>query len=183
MKATAQKKPRDVEADWQQIATQSAIDAAKQIISGEGINSRASVGSLSDIEWGWIVAASICEWVKTKAKQAVEEGTSAEITIRTMTHRDPAPWEAGAVETILPALGNVKDLDWSKPVGEWSKDQIVSFAWQIYKLTDSALAARDEGAQDKIVQRLSQPVMERENSAAHGGPLMSREELNDDIPL
>lgn len=183
MKATAQKKPRDVEADWGQRATQSAIDAAKGVVSGDGINSRASVGSLSDIEWGWIVAAAIFGWIKIKAQQAVEEGTSAEAPIRTMTHRDPAPWEAGAVETILPALGNIEGLDWTKPVGDWSKDQIVSFAWQIHRLTDSALAARDEGAQDKIVQKLSQQVMERKNSAAHGGPLMSRMDLNDDIPF
>src|SRR5687768_1145884 len=178
MATVAQRKPRDIEADWSQKATQSAIDAAKDVVSGEGINARASIGSLSDIEWGWIVAASIFGWIKTKAQQAVEEGTSAEITIRTMTHRNPEPWEAGAVETILPALGNIEGLDWTKPVGDWSKDQIVSFAWQIHRLADSALAARDEGAQDKIVQRLSQPRMERENSAAHGGPLISRGELN-----
>lgn len=183
MSALAQKKPRDIEADWGQRATQSAIDAAKGVVSGEGINARASIGSLSDIEWGWIVAAAIFGWIKTKSQQAVEEGISAEIPIRTMTHRAPEPWEAGAIETILPALGNIEGLDWSKPVGEWSKDQIVSFSWQIYRLTVSALAARDEGAQDKIVQRLSQPRMERENSAAHGGPLMSRDELNDPIPF
>lgn len=183
MAAVAQRKPRDIEADWGQRATQSAIDAAKAVVSGEGINARAQISSLSDIEWGWIAAASIFAWIKTKAEQAVEEGTSAEIPIRTMTHRDPAPWEAGAVGTILPALGNLSGVDWAKPVGDWSKDQIISFAWQIYKLTDSALAARDEGANDKIVQRLSQPQMERENSAAHGGPLMSRKELNDDIPF
>lgn len=183
MPATAQKKPHDVEADWGKRATQSAIDGAKRVVCRDGINSRASIGSLSDIEWGWIVAESLCEWIKTKAKQAVEEGTSAEMTIRTMKHCTPEPWEAGAVETILPALGNIEGLDWSKPVGEWSKDQIVSFAWQIYKLTGSALAARDEGAQDKIVQRISQPQMERENSAAHGGPLLARGELSDDIPF
>lgn len=183
MAAVAQRKPRDIEADWGQRATQSAIDAAKEVVSGEGINARASIGSLSDIEWGWIVAAAIFGWIKTKSQQAVEEGISAEIPIRTMNHRCPEPWEAGAIETILPALSNIEGLDWANPVGEWSKDQIVSFAWQIYKLSGSALAARDEGAQDKIVQRLSQPRMERENSAAHGGPLMSRADLNDDIPF
>lgn len=180
--AQAALKPRDIEADWQARATQSAIDAAKAVIS-DGINGRAMISSLSDIEWGWIAAASIFAWIKTKAEQAVEEGVSAEIPIRTMTHRDPAPWEAGAISTILPSLGNLEGVDWSKPVGEWSKDQIVSFAWQIYRLSDGAIQARNDGAADKIVQRLSQPQMERENSAAHGGPLMDRKELDDDIPF
>lgn len=183
MAQAAQKKPRDIEADWDQKATQSAIDAARAVVSGEGINARAQVSSLSEIEWGWIVAAAIFGWIKTKAEQAVAKGRGYDDAIRTMATRDPQPWEAGAVGTILPALGNIQNVDWSKPVGDWSKDQIVGFAWQIYKLADNALAARDEGANDKIVQRLSQPQMERENSAAHGGPLVARGELDDDIPF
>lgn len=181
--ATAAKKPRDIEADWDAKATQSAIDAARQVVSEHGINSRAMISSLSDIEWGWLCAASIFAWIKTKAEQAVAEGISYEVAIRTMAHRDPAPWEAGAVASILPSLGDLKGVDWSKPIGEWSKDAIVSFAWQIHRLTDEALAKRDEGARDKIVQRLSQPETERELSASHGGPLLSRKELDDDIPF
>lgn len=183
MAQAAHKKPRDIEADWDQHATQSAIDAVRAVVSGDGINARASIGSLSDIELGWIVAAAIFGWIKTKSQQAVAEGTGYDAPIRTMKHRSPEPWEAGAIETILPALGNIEGLDWSKPVGNWSKDQIVSFLWQIFRLSQSAIAARDEGATDKIVQRLSQPQMERENSAAHGGPLMSRAELNDEVPF
>lgn len=181
--AAAAKKPRDIEADWDAKATQSAIDAAREVIGANGINGRSMISSLSEIEWGWICAASIFAWIKTKSQQATAEGTGYDSPIRNMTARDPAPWEAGAVETILPALGDLKDVDWSKPIGEWSKDAIVSFAWQIHRLTDAALAARDEGAGDKIVQRLSQPVMERELSAVNGGPLLARGELNDDIPF
>ena len=182
MAATAQK-PRNIEADWDAKATQSAVDAARAVVSGEGINARATIGSLSDIEWGWIAAASIFAWIKTKSEQAVEEGTSYELPIRTMKSRDPQPWEAGAIATILPALGNMQNVDWSKPVGDWSKDQIVSFAWQIHKLCLAALAARDEGSGDKIVRRLNQPEAEREFSALHGEPLLARGELNDDIPF
>lgn len=179
--ATAAKKLRDIEADWDQRATSAAIDAAKEVIGANGINARSSISSLSDVEWGWIAAASIFAWIKTKSQQATAEGTGYDIPIRTMTHRDPAPWEAGAVSSILPALGDLRDVDWSSPVSAWSKDQIISFAWQIHRLTDAALAARDEGAGDKIVQRLSQPEMERELSAANGGPLLARGELDDDI--
>jgi hypothetical protein len=181
MPQAAVKKPRDVEADWDLKATQSAIEAAKAVI-GDGINARAAISSLSDTEWGWIAAAAVFAWIKTKSQQAVEEGTSYDLPIRTMKHRDPAPWEAGAIETILPTLGQI-ELPWDKPVGEWGKPVITSFAWQIYRLASSAITARDEGATDKVVRRLSQVETERELSAANGGPLLARNELSDDIPF
>lgn len=168
--------------DWQREATSRSIAAARAVITGDGINQRAMIGSLSELEWGWIVAAAIFEWIKARAEQAVAEGTDYELPIRTMTGRDPEPWEAGAVASILPALGNIKGLDWSRPVGEWHKDQITSFAWQIHKLVLAALAARDEGAVDKIV-RFNRAEQEREVSAANGGPLMSKRELDDEIPF
>lgn len=168
--------------EWQLKATQSAIDACRSVVSGEGINARASIGSLSDIEWGWIVAASVFAWIKTRAEQAVAEGTDYEIPIRSMHGRDLEPWEAGAVSSILPALGNVQGLNWEKPVGEWGKEEIVSFAWQIHKLTVAALAARDEAVTGKIVS-IDRNKTERELSAADGGPVMTRRELDDEIPF
>jgi len=183
MPAAVAKTASQIEADWDIRATQSAIDAVKAVLSKDGINPRAMISSLSEIEWGWVVAAAIFAWIKTKSQQATAEGTGYDTPIRTMTTCDPQPWDAGAIESILPALAEMKGVDWLKPVGEWSKDQITSFAWQIYKLSDGALARRDDGAQDKIVQRLSQPRTEREISAAHGGPLLARNELNDDIPF
>lgn len=183
MAQVAVKTAAESEDEWQKKATSSAIAACRDVVGNGGINGRALVGSLSDLEWGWIAAAAIFAWIKTKSEQAVAEGVGYDIPIRTMTYRGSEPWEAGAIASILPALGSMKDVDWSKPVGEWTKDQIVSFAWQIYKLTDGALAARDEGATDKIVRRLSQPQMERELSATQGGSLMSRGELNDEVPF
>lgn len=180
--AQAARKLSEVEADWDVKATQSAIDAAKAVVSGDGINSRAMISSLSDLEWGWIAAAAIFAWIKTKSQQAVEEGTSYDLPIRAMTNRDPAPWEVGAVETILPALGNL-NLPWEKPIGEWPKPTITSFAWHIHRLSTSALAARDEGAGCTIARRLSQNQTERELSSAQGGTLLARTELNDDIPF
>lgn len=167
---------------WQREATLSAISACKDVIGANGINQRSMISSLSDLEWGWIAAAAIFAWIKTKAQHAVEEGTGYDIPIRSMTYRGMAPWEAGAIETILPALGGLEGVDWTKPVGDWSKDQIVSFAYQINRLATSAFAARDEGATDKIT-RTNRDEMEREASAMNGGPLMSRGELNDDLPI
>lgn len=164
------------EDEWQSRATAAAIQAARNVVNGEGVNPRAMVSSLSDVEWGWIVCAALFGWIATKAQQAVVEGRGADQAIYSMTHREPAPWEAGAVATILPALGNIEGVDWSKPVGDWSKDQIVGFAWQIYRLTDAALAQRDEGKTD-VITKLNLDREERIISAQNGGPLMSRVEL------
>lgn len=169
-----------IETDWDVKASQSAIDAAKAVV-GEGINARAAISSLSDIEWGWVAAAAIFAWIKTKSQQAVAEGTGYDEPIRTMKHREPQPWEAGAVESILPALGNL-ELPWDKPIGEWPKPVITTFAWHIHRLVASAMAARDEGAQCTITKKLRSET-EREVSAALNGPLMSRAEFNDDIPF
>jgi hypothetical protein len=171
------------EDEWQRRATASAISAAKDVL-GDGLNARAPIGNLSEIEWGWIAAAIIFGWIKVRAEQAVSEGVSYDSTIRRALHRDPAPWEAGAVETILPKLGSLEGVDWAKPVGEWSKSQIVGFAWQIYKMVDGALQARDDGAgQGPKILKFNREQSERETSAANGGPLLSRNELNDDIPF
>jgi hypothetical protein len=167
------------EDEWQTKATLAAIEAARSVVNGEGVNGRAMVSSLSDIEWGWIVCAAIFGWISCKAKQAIANGCEYEHSIYTMTHRVPEPWEAGAVETILPALGDIDGVDWSKPVGDWSKEQIVSFSWQIYRMTDAALFARDERKID-IVTKLNRVRNERVISAMNGGPLLSHDE---DIPF
>lgn len=175
--AQAVRKPSVIEAEWDKKSHAAAIDAAKSVI-GEGVNGRAMISSLSDIEWGWLAMASIFAWIKTRAQQAVMEGRGYDETIRAMPGRDPEPWEAGAVEMILPALGEI-DLPWQLPLGEWPKETITSFAWQIHRLVDAALVNRDHGATDKITRRLD--TGEREFSASQGGPLMTREELNDEI--
>ena len=171
----------EIEADWDRKSVSAAIEAARSLL-GEGINGRVMVSSLSDVEWTWICAAAIFAWIKLNPQQAVEEGTSTTLPIRTMKSRDPEPWEYGAIESVLPALGNI-ELPWTSPVGEWPKQTIILFAWSIHRLIGSALAARDEGAKCTIAKRLSKSEIEREASAANGGSLMSREELNDDIPF
>lgn len=165
--------------EWQRRATAEAIAACKDVVSGDGINARAMIGSLSDLEWGWIVAAAIFGWIKTRAEQATVEGRSLDETVRNMG-RDPDPWEVGALVTILPQLGQI-EADWSKPIGEWSKEQITSFAWNIHRLTDSALAARDLCKSGMLA--IDRNRTEREASAMAGGPLMSRREMDDEIPF
>lgn len=168
--------------EWQMAATQAAIDAVRGVINKDGINQRAMIGSLSDLELGWMVAAAVFAWIKTKAQQAVAQGEHYDLKIRTMTYRNMEPWEIGAVEAALPGLAELKDVDWSKPIGDWSKEEMARLMWRSHRLTDSALAARDNGAFGKLV-KFSQDKIERELSAKAGGPLYSREEFNEEIPF
>jgi hypothetical protein len=175
---------REIEGAWMAKATQASIDAAREVIADNDINGRAMISSLNELEWGWLCSAAVFAWIKTKSQQAVAEGVGYDQAIRAMPGRDPQPWDYGAVESILPALGDISGIPWDKPIGEWSKDQMVSFAWQTYRLVDQALAARDEGAECKITVNSSQARAERELSAKNGGPLLARGELNDaDIPF
>jgi hypothetical protein len=176
-------KLREIEAEWMAKSTQAAIDAARSVISDNDINGRAMIGSLNDLEWGWIACAAVFSWIKTKSQQAVAEGVGYDEAIRAM-NSDVQPWDYGAVESILPALGDITGVPWDKPIGEWSKDQMVRFAWNVHVLADRAMMARDEGAECKITMNSSQARSERELSKRNGGPLFARGELrDDDIPF
>ena len=169
------------ENEWLDKATAAAIAAAKKVVDGGSVNSRVAVGRLSTAEWGWIVSGAIFGWIETKAKQAVTEGCSSEITIRANCGQ-PAAWDAGAVGTILSALADVPGLDWDKPIGAWSKEQITSLAWHAHRLVDAALAARHEGQKD-VITRLQEEEARLINAAA-GNPLLAPGELpSDDIPF
>ena len=82
---------------------------------------RAPISRLSDIELGWLFAASLFAWINARAEQATAEGWDVEETLR-LTSLNPQPWDAGAVAQILPQLGALPGVDWSKPIGAWSKD-------------------------------------------------------------
>ena len=170
---------RAIEAEWMAKATRSAIDAAREVISDNDINGRAMISSLNELEWGWIACAAVFAWIRTKSEQAVAEGVGYDQAIRAMPGRVPQPWDAGAVTAILPALGELDGIPWDRPIGEWSKDQMVSLLWQSHCLVEQALSARDEGSECKITQS----VAERELSAKNGGPLLARGEFDDDIPF
>ncbi len=170
--------------EWQVIASEAAVAAVRELYKSGGINGRATLASLGDIEIGWIVAAAIFAWIKVRAQQAVANGINPEITIRAMAHKVPDPWQAGAIKSILPALGDIKGLDWSKPVGFWSEEEITAFAFHIHELISRAYAGRDAAAVGAIINKIGKEETERLHSAAHGGPLMSRGEvLDDSIPF
>src|SRR5262245_64282778 len=113
--------PSALEDEWQRRATAAAIEAARGVVHMDGpISAGTPIGRLSDTEWGWILAAMLFAWISKRAEQAAAEQLDTERTIR-MVALDPQPWDAGAVEAILPDLADACPLDWSKPVTEWPK--------------------------------------------------------------
>jgi hypothetical protein len=78
-----------LEDEWQRRATAVAIADARAVIQADGpIPPNTPIGRLSDIEWGWILAAVLFGWIKTRAEQAAVEQLDTELTVR-MTWRAP----------------------------------------------------------------------------------------------
>jgi hypothetical protein len=138
------------------------------------------IGRLGDVEWGWIAAAILSGWIRTRSEQAVAEQIDTELVIR-MTGLDPEPWDAGAVASILPELANTPGIDWSKPLANWPRT-MVEFLTAALALIRKAVIARD--LSDKGVTRKSSAnTIARQANAAAGGPLMTPDEFNDEIGL
>jgi hypothetical protein len=169
-----------LEDEWQRRATAAAIAGARGVIQVDGpIPPGTPIGRLSDVEWGWIVAAVLFSWIKTRAEQAAEQ-LDTERTIR-MTALDPEPWDAGAVAAILPDLASAcEHIDWSKPLADWSRETIVEFLLTAMALIRKAMTARDLSERG-VTQRSSASAIARQANAAAGGPLMTLGELNDEI--
>ena len=172
-----------IEDQWQRDATAAAIAGARGVIQmGGPVPPGTPIGKLSDVEWGWIVAAVLFAWISIRAQQATSEEIDAERTIR-LVALDPQPWDAGAVATILPELADqCSDIDWTKPLTEWPRETVVEFLLKAMRLIRKAMIARDQ--RDKGVTRKSSASMiARQANAAAGGPLMTPDEFNDEIAL
>ena len=165
---------------WQ--ATAAAVAAARGVIRDGVIPPNTPIGRLSDIEWGWITAGILFGWIQTRAQQAAAQELDTERTIR-MSALDPDPWDVGAAMAILPELATAcSDIDWSKPLTTWSRETMAEFLITAMRLIRKAMVARD--ISDKgVTQQSSASEMAREANAAAGGPLMTPEEFNDDIPI
>src|SRR5262245_24572473 len=170
-----------IEDVWQRRASAAAVAGARAVVKDGGpIPPGTPVGRLSDIQWGWIVAAILFAWISTRAEQATAEQLDTEPT---MTALDPQPWDAGAVATILPELaGACPDIDWTQPLGAWPRETMVEFLLTAMRLIRKAMIARDISERG-ITQKSSADTIARQANAAAGGPLMTPDELNDEIKL
>jgi hypothetical protein len=173
-----------LEDQWQRDATAAAIAAVRGVVQTDGpIPPGTPVGRLSDTEWGWVLAAVLFAWIGKRAQQATAEQLDSEQLIR-LTALDPAPWDAGAVEAILPQLADAcaEIVDWSKPLAEWPRDTIIEFLLKAMPLIRKAMIARDLSAKG-ITRKSSFDMIARQANAAAGGPLMTPDEFNDEIGI
>jgi hypothetical protein len=129
---------------WQDRATAAAIAAARRIVLGDDavIPMMTPVSSLSDVEWGWIVAGVLFAWIAARGEQATVEGCDVEKAIRDGVE---GAWDAGAIATILPTLADAPGIDWTKPLAGWPRDQMIAFLSKALSLAQHAMAARDRG--------------------------------------
>jgi hypothetical protein len=168
--------------EWQRRATAAAIKAARDVVGTEGaIPSGTPVGRLSETEWGWIVAAVLFGWIKTRAEQAVSEEIDAERCVR-MCGLDPEPWDVGAISAILPELAETPGVDWSQPFGAWPQETVTNFLLTAMRLIRKAQIARDISDRG-VTQKSSVSTIARQANAAAGGPLMTPDEFNDEIGM
>jgi hypothetical protein len=138
---------------WQRQATRAAIEGARKII-GDVIPPATPIGRLGNVEWGWIVAAILFGWISTRAEQAIAENIDTELAVRTNGFH-PDPWDAGLIASVLPGIGDIHGIDWSLPLGQWSREAITDFLLTALQLVRSAEAARDLSA--KGITRQSNP--------------------------
>jgi hypothetical protein len=170
-----------IEDQRQRDSTAAAIAGAREVVRNGPIPSGTPIGRLSDIEWGWILAAILFAWIGTRAEQATAENLDTERTIR-MTALDPQPWDAGCVAAILPELADTCAIDWSQPLTAWPRDTMIEFLLAAMKLIRKATIARD--LSDKGVTRQSSAsTIARQANAASGGPLIAPGDPDDEIVL
>jgi hypothetical protein len=171
--------PSAIEAAWQRQATAEAIAAARAVI-GSPIPPGTPIGRLSDTEWGWLVAGILFGWISTRARQATSENLDTEQTIRRIA-LEPDPWDAGAVEAILPELADaLPDFDWSRPVMDWPRQAMTEFLLVALRLVGRAQEARDSSDRG-VTRKTTAGTIAREANAAVGGPPITPDELNDEI--
>jgi hypothetical protein len=172
-----------LEDEWQRRATAAAIEAARGVITlGGPIPPATPVGRLADVELGWLLAAMLFAWVRARAEQACCEQLDTEQCIR-LTGLDPEPWDAGCVAAVLPELAAAcPGIDWSQPLTTWPKDTMIEFLLIAMRLIRKAMIARD--LSDKGISRQAgAATIARQANAAAGGPLMTPDELDDEIGI
>jgi hypothetical protein len=168
---------------WTKQALDASIAAAKDLIGKDGpVRPDIPIGRLTGNEWGWFVSTAVSAWVRTRSEQASVEGWNYERACHA-TGLDPDPWLVGAVAAVLSKLADAcSGLDWSKPIGEWEKCDVVAFLIVGFGLVQRALAARDAAENPPGAAGTNPDVVARELNAAVGNGLLSaaeHRELND----
>jgi hypothetical protein len=152
------------EDEWQRKATAAAIAEVRKIAVDSTPLMNTPVGRLSDLQWGWFIAAGIFGWITTRCEQAIAEGLDQEEAVR-MTDCSPSPGDIAVVRSILPALADQAGIDWSLPLTAWSKDTMASFVLLVWQLINKAEHALDQGP-SKILRKSSKPEFDETDGNA-----------------
>jgi hypothetical protein len=150
--------PSGFEDAWLRQATTEAIKAARNIVADGVVPPNTPVGRLSDTDWGWIFASMWFAWIRERATQATSNGLNTEKQLQ-QTGLTPDPWDAGAIATVLPELAEAK-VDWSAPLGELSRDELIWFLGDAYTLIQKAMRVRDLGEHQVTRQPPTGPTTE-----------------------
>jgi hypothetical protein len=126
-----------IEDCWQLEATRVAIEQARAVVAGGAVPPLTPIGRLSDTEWGWVVAAVLFGWISTRSRQATSNGVGPDKYLYVNEMLSPDPWDAGAIEAILPELGNCQ-ADWSKSLSQFSREEMITFLGDAYDLIGKA---------------------------------------------
>jgi hypothetical protein len=87
------------------------------------------------------------------------------------------------VAAILPELADAcPDIDWALPLAKWPRADMIEFLLKATKLVRNALIARDLNEKG-ISRKSSASTIARQANAAAGGPLMTPDELNDEVGI
>jgi hypothetical protein len=160
---------------WTKQALDACLASIKDLISGQAppINPSLKLERLTDSEWAWFISSIIGSWIRTRSEQAAVEGWNYERACHT-ADLEPDPWAEGAAATVLPKLADAcPGLDWSQPVGEWAKHDIIAFLVAAYGLIQHAFAARDAAENPPDAGGVNPDVTVRELSAAGGHGLLT----------
>ena len=131
------------EGEWQRRATAAAIAAARRVVTrNSAIGANAPISRLSDVEWGWIVAAVIFAWISVRAEQATAEELDVE---RAFREGADAHGTRVRLPAILPQLADTSGIDTSVPLAEWPRETMLHFLVTALGLARKAMAARDRG--------------------------------------
>lgn len=124
-----------------------AVDLAMTALGEERgyINPRTRICDLSLWEWDKLANGMVSGWIIERSRQVVSERITDDAEIL-KTFEEPEPFELGAAAVALPTLGNFiadKGLN-EKPIGAWSKTEILQFVHLAARLVNAAETARDE---------------------------------------
>jgi hypothetical protein len=111
--------------EWSERATARAIAGVRKLVaSGRPVPPATPVGRLNDRELGWIVVEAVLSWLSVRAEQSAAMNLSVERVARWTSE-----WDVAATRAILPVLAELP-VDWNRPLGSWSRDEIVRFLTQ-----------------------------------------------------